>query len=64
MRCSEVQHDRDFKRWEVPLMQWFGQQALTCEVTKDVITEARFGRPLCNPPAAEVRSMAADFDTD
>jgi hypothetical protein len=63
MRRSEVQHNRDFKRWEVPLMQWPGQEALTREVTKDVITEARFGRPLCSPPATEIRSMAADFDT-
>ena len=27
MRRSEVQHDRDFKPWEVPLMQWLGQEA-------------------------------------
>ncbi len=62
MRRSEVQHDRDFKRWEVPLMQGPGQEALTRKVTKDVITEARLGRPLCSPPATEIRTMAADFD--
>jgi hypothetical protein len=63
MRRSEVQHDRDFKRWQVPLMQWPGQEALTREVTKDVITEARVGRALCSPPATEIRSMIGDFDT-
>ena len=63
MRRSEVQHDRDFKRREMPLMQWLGQEALAREVTKDVITEARFGRALCSPPATEIRSMAADIDT-
>ena len=63
MRRGEVQDERDFKRWEVPLMQWPGQEALTREVTKDVITEARSGRPPCSPPATEITSMGADFDT-
>jgi len=60
---SEVQHDRDFKPWKVPLMQCPGQEALTREVTKDVIAEARCGRPLCSPPAAQIRSMAAGLNT-
>ena len=63
MRSSEVQHDRDFTEWEMPLMQRTGQEALTREVTKDVIAEARFGRPLCSPPATEIRSVTGDFDT-
>ena len=62
MGRGEVQHDRDFKPWEAPLMQGTGQEALTREVTKDVIAEARFGRPPCSTPATEIRSMAADFD--
>ena len=62
MRSSEIQHERDFKRWEVPLMQCPGQKALTREVTMDVIVEARFSRPLCSPPATEIRSVAGDFD--
>ena len=44
-------------------MQQPGQEALTREVTKDVITEARFGRPLCSPPATEIRLVTGDFDT-
>jgi len=44
-------------------MQRPGQEALTREVTKDVIVEARFGMPLCSPPATEIRSVAGDFDT-
>ena len=44
-------------------MQRPGQEALTREVTKDVIAEARFGRPLCSPPATEIRSVTGDFDT-
>src|SRR5579872_1819398 len=63
MRRSEVQHDRDFEPWEMPLLQWPGQEAITREVTQDVITERRVRRPLCRPPAAEIRSMAADVDT-
>jgi hypothetical protein len=63
MRSSEVQHDRDFTWWQVPLMQWPRQEALTREVTKDVVAEARLGRPLCSQPATEIRSVAADFDT-
>ena len=62
MRRSEVQHDRDFKSWEVTLMQWCRQQALTRKITNDVITQARFGRPPCSPPAAEIGAMAADFE--
>jgi len=62
MGSSEVQHDRDFKCWEMPLVQWPGQEALSREVTMDVITEARRGRPLCSPPATEIRSVAADLD--
>ncbi|MGB6882622.1 MAG: hypothetical protein WA621_07435 [Candidatus Acidiferrum sp.] len=63
MRSGEVQHDRDFTQWEVPLLQQPGQEALTREVTMDVIAESRFGRTLCSPPATEIRSMGADFDT-
>ena len=63
MRSTEVQHDRDFTSWEVPFLQRVGQEALTGEVTKDVIAVARFGRPLGSPPAAEVRSVSGDFDT-
>ena len=44
-------------------MQWLGQEALTREVTKDVIAEARFGGPMRSPPATEIRSMTGDFDT-
>ena len=63
MRSSEVQHDGDFTQWEVSLMQGPGQEALTGEVTKEVIAEARFGGPLCSPPATEIRSVTGDFDT-
>jgi hypothetical protein len=42
-------------------MQRPGQEALTREVTKDVIAEARFGRPLCSPPATEIRSVAGEL---
>jgi hypothetical protein len=44
-------------------MQRLGQEALAREVTKDVIAEARLGRPLCSPPAAEIRSVIGEFDT-
>ncbi len=44
-------------------MQWPGQEALTCEVTNDVIAEARCSRTLCSPPATQIRSMGGDFDT-
>ena len=44
-------------------MQGPGQEALTGEVTKEVIAEARFGGPLCTPPATEIRSVTGDFDT-
>jgi hypothetical protein len=44
-----------------PLMQRPGQEALTREVTKDVIAEAWFGRPLCSPPATEIRSVTGDL---
>jgi hypothetical protein len=44
-------------------MQRSGQEALTREVTEDVIAEARFGRPLCSPPATEIRSVTGDVDT-
>jgi len=43
-------------------MQRPGQKALTREVTKDVIAEARFGRPLCSPPSTEIRSVTGDLD--
>ncbi len=43
-------------------MQRPGQEALTREVTKDVIAEERFGRPLCRPPATEIRSVTGDVD--
>jgi hypothetical protein len=43
-------------------MQRPGQEALAREVTKDVIAKARLGRPLCSPPATEIRSVAGDFD--
>ena len=62
-RSSEVQHDRDFQRRQVPLMQRPGQEALAREVTQDVIAEARCGRPLRSAPAAEIGCMAADLDT-
>jgi hypothetical protein len=62
MRSSEVQHDGDFAQWEVALMQRPRQEAFTREVAKDVIAEARFGRPLCSPPATEIRSVSGDFD--
>ena len=63
MGRGEVQHDRDFKRWEMPLMQWRRQEAITRQITKNVIAESRLGRTLRSPPAAQIRSMAADFDT-
>lgn len=44
-------------------MQRPGQEALTREVTKDVIAESRFGRPLYSLPAAEIGSVTGDFDT-
>ena len=44
-------------------MQRPAQEALTREVTKDVIAEACFGRPLSSPPATEIRSVTGDFDT-
>jgi hypothetical protein len=62
MRCSEVQHNRNFKRWHLPFVQRPGQEALTREVTMDVIAQMRSGRALCNPPATEIRSVAGDFD--
>jgi hypothetical protein len=43
-------------------MQRPGQEALTGEVTEDVIAEARFGTPLCRTPATEIRSVTSDFD--
>jgi len=63
MRSSEVQHDRDLTQWEVALVQRPGQEALAREVTKDVIAQARFGKPLCSPPATEIRSVIGDFET-
>jgi len=44
-------------------MQRPGQEARTREVTKDVIAEARFGRPLCSPPATEIGLVTGDLDT-
>jgi hypothetical protein len=44
-------------------MQRPGQEPLTREVTKDVITEARFSKPMCSPPAPQIRPVTGDFDT-
>ena len=44
-------------------MQRTGQEALTREITKNVISEARFGRLLCSTPAAQIRPVSGDFDT-
>ncbi len=43
-------------------MQRRRQEALTREVTHDIIAQARFGRPVCSPPATEIRSVSGDFD--
>jgi len=43
-------------------MQRPGQEALTREVTKDVIAEARFGGPVRSLPAAEIGSVPGDFN--
>jgi hypothetical protein len=63
MRSGEVQDDRDFTWWEVPLVQRRGQEALTREVPRDIIAEARFGRPLRSPPVTQIRSVTGDLDT-
>ena len=44
-------------------MQRPGQEAFTGEVTKNIITEARFGRAMGSPPATEIRLVTGDFDT-
>jgi hypothetical protein len=63
VRSGEVQQDRDLAWREVPLAQWPGQEAPAREVTQDVLTKARFRRPLRRLPATEIRLVSAPFDS-
>lgn len=44
-------------------MQRPGQEALTREVANDAIAQARFGRPLCSAPVAQIRPVTGEFDS-